>query len=57
MASDFSAAYWEQNPDALLVLSPDGSVLNWNPAAEVIFGYPHAEAVGRAVLDLSIPAG
>lgn len=56
MASDFSAAYWEQNPDALLVLSPDGSVLNWNPAAEVIFGYPHAEAVGRAVLDLIVPA-
>lgn len=56
MASDFSVAYWEQNPDALLVLSPDGSVLNWNPAAEVIFGYPHAEAVGRAVLDLIVPA-
>ena len=56
MTTEFSAAYWEQNPDALLVLSPDGSVLNWNPAAEVIFGYPHAEAVGRAVLDLIVPA-
>ncbi|RQO81755.1 PAS domain-containing sensor histidine kinase [Acidovorax sp. FJL06] len=55
MASDFSAAYWEQNPDALLVLSPDGNVLNWNPAAEVIFGYPQAEVLGRPVLELIVP--
>ena len=38
MATDFSAEYWEQNPDALLVLSPQGVVLEWNPAAELIFG-------------------
>ncbi|KRB28840.1 MULTISPECIES: PAS domain S-box protein [unclassified Acidovorax] len=56
MATDFSAAYWEQNPDALLVLSPDGQVLNWNPAAEGIFGYPQAEALGRSVLELIVPA-
>ncbi|PJI97462.1 PAS/PAC sensor signal transduction histidine kinase [Acidovorax sp. 69] len=55
MASDFSVAYWEQNPDALLVLSPDGRVLNWNPAAEVIFGYPQAEVLGRSVLELIVP--
>ncbi|KRD55841.1 PAS domain-containing sensor histidine kinase [Acidovorax sp. Root275] len=55
MASDFSAAYWEQNPDALLVLSPEGTVLNWNPAAEAIFGYAAAEAQGRPLIDLIVP--
>ncbi|MDH4415732.1 MAG: PAS domain-containing sensor histidine kinase [Acidovorax sp.] len=55
MASDCSAAYWEQNPDALLVLSPDGCVLSWNPAAEAIFGYLQAEVLGRSVLDLIVP--
>ncbi|MBU0747768.1 MAG: PAS domain S-box protein [Gammaproteobacteria bacterium] len=55
MASDFSAAYWEQNPDALLVLSPQGIVLEWNPAAERIFGYVQAEAEGRSILDLIVP--
>ena len=39
MGSKLSVAYWEQNPDALLVLSPEGLVLEWNPAAELIFGY------------------
>ena len=56
MASDFSAGYWEQNPDALLVLSPQGSVLSWNAAAEAIFGYAEAEALGRSVGELIVPA-
>jgi len=56
MVSDYSAAYWEQNPDALLVLSPEGAVLNWNPAAEAIFGYAAAEVLGAFVLDLIVPA-
>ena len=55
MASDFSAAYWEQNPDALLVLSPEGVVLNWNPAAEAVFGYAPVEAQGRRLIDLIVP--
>ena len=55
MATDFSAGYWEQNPDALLVLSPQGVVLEWNPAAELIFGYSQAEVQGRSILDLIVP--
>jgi len=55
MASDFSVGYWEQNPDALLVLSPQGTVLNWNAAAEAIFGYTEAEALGRPMTDLIVP--
>ena len=55
MGSDFSVGYWEHNPDALLVLSPEGVVLSWNPAAETIFGYTQAEAQGRLLLDLIVP--
>ena len=57
MASDFSAAYWEQNPDALMVLSPDGVVQEWNPAAEKIFGYTQLEARGRTLRELIVPHG
>jgi len=46
MGSKLSVAYWEQNPDALLVLSPEGLVLEWNPAAELIFGYKQADMQG-----------
>lgn len=55
MGSKLSVAYWEQNPDALLVMSPDGLVLEWNAAAEVIFGYTQAEVQGRSLLDFIIP--
>ncbi|MDR6153259.1 PAS domain S-box-containing protein [Acidovorax delafieldii] len=57
MATEFSAAYWEQNPDALLVLSPQGVVLEWNPAAELMFGYSQAEVQGRSMFDLIVPQG
>ncbi len=55
MGSKLSVAYWEQNPDALLVLSPEGLVLEWNPAAELIFGYKQADVQGRSLLDLIVP--
>ena len=55
MGSKLSVAYWEQNPDALLVLSPEGVVLEWNPAAELIFGYKQADVQGRSLLDLIVP--
>lgn len=55
MASDFSGVHWEQNPDALLVIAPDGTVLHWNPAAQAIFGYTEAEARGRSLAQLIVP--
>lgn len=42
----------ENIPDGVLVISLEGRVTGWNPAAEKIFGYPKAEAVGKAFLDL-----
>ena len=55
MSADVSADFWEHNPDALLVLSPEGTVLRWNPAAEALFGYPETEARGRRLGDLIVP--
>jgi PAS domain S-box-containing protein len=40
--------------DAVIVADPEGRVRVWPPAAERIFGYAAAEAVGRS-LDLIIP--
>jgi protein-histidine pros-kinase len=47
---------WNENPDAILAVAPDDSVLYWNRAAEEIFGYTSAEACGRKMADLVIPA-
>src|SRR5439155_25984712 len=33
-----------------------GAVQQWNPAAEKMFGYPAAEAVGKKIDDLIVPA-
>ena len=40
--------------DAIVAAGPDGAIILWNPAAERIFGYTEAEALGHS-LDLIIP--
>jgi PAS domain S-box-containing protein len=40
--------------DAVVVCDHEGKISFWNPGAERIFGYAHAEAVGRS-LDLIVP--
>ncbi|MEO6055355.1 MAG: PAS domain S-box protein [Gemmatimonadales bacterium] len=42
--------------DAILLMSPDGTIRTWNRGAERIFGYAAGEAVGRVVGDLIVPA-
>ena len=41
--------------DAVVVMSGDGVVRDWNPAAERLFGHLHADAVGRELAELIIP--
>jgi two-component system sensor histidine kinase/response regulator len=41
--------------NAMLMMNPLGDITFWNPAAERIFGYPKAEAVGRKLHDLLAP--
>ena len=40
--------------DAVMVCDADGAITLWNPAAERLFGYAEAEALGQS-LDLIIP--
>ena len=40
------------SPVAIAIIDLDGNVVSWNPAAERLFGYTQAEAVGRSIDDL-----
>ena len=39
-------------PEAVVMTDVDGTVVSWNPAAELLYGYTSAEAVGRYLYDL-----
>ena len=43
--------------DGILSIDHEGSIHEWNRAANAIFGYPKAEAVGRRMDELIIPPG
>lgn len=55
MQSDSYKLLVNETPDALIATSPNGEVLDWNRGAEIIFGYPQEEAIGKSVYDLIIP--
>jgi PAS domain S-box-containing protein len=41
--------------DAIILIDRDGKIQEWNPAAEKIFGYSRAEALGRPMDELIVP--
>ncbi len=45
----------ESSNDAIFAKTLEGTILTWNRAAEAIYGYPAAEAVGRSVAMLVPP--
>jgi PAS domain S-box-containing protein len=47
-------AFAEAAADAIIAARADGAIVFWNPAAERIFGFSYAEALGQS-LDLIIP--
>jgi PAS domain S-box-containing protein len=55
MHTELARQLWEETPDAILAIAPDGSVLYWNHAAENIFGYSAEEALGHPLTDLIVP--
>ena len=44
----------DQAPDAVIVADTEGTIVEWNAAAEALFGHAAAEAVGSS-LDLIVP--
>jgi len=50
------AAIVEASLDAIVTIDAAGIVLEFNPAAEHIFGYPRATAVGARLQDLLVPS-
>src|SRR5918994_4625935 len=55
-ASDFGELLVESSPDALIALSPQGTVLFWNAGAEAVFGFSKEQAVGKDIYDLLVPS-
>jgi len=52
---DLKTLVLEENPDACILISPEGRVRLWSRGAETVFGYTETEAVGRTFFDLVIP--
>ncbi|MEA2159528.1 MAG: hypothetical protein QOD66_1908 [Solirubrobacteraceae bacterium] len=42
-------------PEAVIIMGADGLVREWNPAAEIVFGYSRADALGSELAELIIP--
>jgi len=42
--------------DAIISVSPEGTIQEWNPAAQRIFGYRREDVLGKAMDDLIVPA-
>src|ERR1700761_4738380 len=49
LAKLFAAGFVDGADEAIICASPDGLVRDWNPAAELIFGYTAAEVLGTAI--------
>jgi diguanylate cyclase (GGDEF)-like protein/PAS domain S-box-containing protein len=55
-ATRFQAALLAAVGQAVIVIEPQGQIVFWNPAAEAMYGWTAAEALGRMAMDLVVPA-
>jgi two-component system cell cycle sensor histidine kinase/response regulator CckA len=49
------SAVMEAALDAIVLVDHEGTITDFNPAAETTFGYARVEAIGKALVDLLIP--
>lgn len=50
-----SAALFHHSPAALIVVNQSNRILEWNQAAQKMFGYNRDEVLGKDILDLIVP--
>lgn len=50
------AAMLEASLDAVISIDHEGRIIDWNPAAEKIFGYGKAEVIGQDMAELILPS-
>ena len=43
--------------DAIVTVDAEGNVAEWNPQAEVIFGWPRDAALGKPLVEIAFPLG
>jgi diguanylate cyclase (GGDEF)-like protein/PAS domain S-box-containing protein len=55
-AADEAGVMAEVAHDAFIAVDEQGLIVDWNPEAEVVFGWTRDEALGRALADLAVPA-
>ena len=56
LSQDFGSLLVETSPDALVALTPEGTVLFWSAGAELVYGYTKTEALGARLYDLIAPS-
>lgn len=49
------AAMLEASLDAVISIDHEGTIIDWNPAAEKIFGYARAAVIGKDMAELILP--
>jgi PAS domain S-box-containing protein len=49
-------AVLESALDAIITIDHQGTIVEFNPGAEKMFGWPRSEAIGKPLVDLVIPA-
>jgi PAS domain S-box-containing protein len=47
--------FFRSGPNAIIIINEDEEILEWNPQAEVIFGFSEAEAQGKNLSETIIP--
>ncbi|MGI9069253.1 MAG: PAS domain S-box protein [Pyrinomonadaceae bacterium] len=45
----------QRTPLGAIEMNPKGEIVEWNPAAETIFGYRRDEVIGRSIFEVIVP--
>jgi len=56
LSTDLTALLLRETPDSIIITTPAGEVVYWNEGAERILGYARAEAIGKPLDELVVPA-